>query len=352
MKRFILESLLRLRADRLMRFVSRAKVNVLAYHGFTDLATHPGIENSQGKHLPIDVFRSQLDYVKRHYRVIPLEALVEALATGAALPPRTLAITIDDGYRSNYTLAYPALREYGLPATIFLTTGFLDHGDLQWSDRVEYALSRTTAAQLDLTIGGETLACDLEDARAKLACDRRLRTHLKTVPQESRSAIVDDLERRLGQRLQEARDIPAIYRPLTWNDAREMGQSGLIAFGSHTVRHLILTRCEAGRAKEELVESRRRIEAETGAPCRLFCYPNGQVGCFDAGTKALLQDAGYACGITTVFGTNDRASDVFELKRLYTDRPDMARFVLTVSGAVGVLDGVKRAASGRGKRTG
>jgi len=350
MKRFVLESLVRLRADRLMRFLSRHKVTVLAYHGFTDLATHPGIENGQGKHLHVGAFRSHLEYVRRHYRVLSLETLVAAYQRDAPLPARALVITIDDGYRSNYTLAHPVLREYGLPATIFLTTGFLDGADLQWSDRLEYALNRTTASRLELAVGGETLAWDLGDARARLACDRRLRTHLKRVPQETRETIVDDLEHRLGQRLRDAADVPPIYRPLAWAEVRRMQQDGLISFGSHTVTHLILTRCGADRAREELVQSRRRIEAETGAPCRLFCYPNGQVGCFDAATKLMLQEAGYACGITTVSGTNDRASDVFELKRRYTDRPEVARFVLTVSGVMGVLDGVEQAATRR--RTG
>jgi peptidoglycan/xylan/chitin deacetylase (PgdA/CDA1 family) len=350
MKHLVLESLYRLRADRFMRLLSRNKVSILAYHGFTDCATHPGIENSQGKHLHVDQFRLHLDYLRRHYHVIALDELVEAYAAGARLPARTLAITIDDGYRSNYTLAYPLLREYGLPATIFLTTAFLDAVDLQWSDRVEYALSRTTVPRLELPVGGETLACDLDDVDAKLVCDRRLRTRLKTVPQESRAAVVEDLERRLGQRLQDAAEIPAIYRPLSWADVREMQQSGLVSLGSHTVSHLVLTRCEATRAQRELADSRRRIEAETGVPCQLFCYPNGKAGCFDVSTKAMLRAAGYACGVTTVFGRNGRFSDVFELKRLYTDRPGMARFVMTVSGVVGVLDALKRATPLPGKR--
>jgi peptidoglycan/xylan/chitin deacetylase (PgdA/CDA1 family) len=349
MRRFILESLFRLRADRLTRLAHRHKAIVLAYHGFTDRATHPGIENSQGKHLHVEAFRSQLAYLQRHYRVLPLETLIAALESGAPPPARSLAITIDDGYRSNYTLAYPALREYGLPATIFLTTGFLDEGDLQWSDRVEYALNRTTESRLELTVGPDRFVARLDDTRDRLACDRRLRTLLKLVSQETRAAIVDDLEQRLGQRLRDAADAPAIYQPLAWAEVREMQQSGLIAFGSHTVSHFILTRCDPARARDELARSRRRIEAETGAPCRLFCYPNGQAGCFDAATRAMLLEAGYAGGLTTVYGMNDRRSDVLALRRVYANKPGMARFALTVSGVMGVLDAVERAVSPRKK---
>jgi len=351
MKRLFLRSLLALQVHRLTRFLYRSKVVVLAYHGFTDQRTHPGIENSQGKHLHVDTFRAQLAYLAKHYNVVPLQQIVDHYAGRAPLPPRALAITIDDGYESNYALAFPALAEHHLPATIFLTTDFVDQKELQWTDRIEYSLSATSAPRLDVAVGDRRLSYDLSSRALKLACDRDLRTRLKMIPQESRSAIVDSIETRLEKRLRIGEDIAPIYRPLAWPQVREMLASGLISVGSHTVSHLIITRCAPDRAREELVTSKRRIEQQTTTPCRLFCYPNGQVGCFDDSTKAMLGDAGYWCGITTVFGMNNGSSDVFELKRLYTDKPDMSRFVLTVSGVIGLLDGAKRmlTATGSGR---
>ena len=348
MTRLFLRLLLALQVPRLTRFLYRTKVVVLAYHGFTDQRTHPGIENSQGKHLHIDTFRAQLAYLKKHYNVVPLQQIVDHYVNGTALPPRPLAITIDDGYESNYTLAYRALAEHGLPATIFLTTDFVDQKELQWTDRIEYALSTTCASTLDVAIGDRTLSYGLSDRSSKLACDRDLRTKLKTIPQESRSAIVDAIEARLGQRLQIGEDIAPIYRPLVWPQVREMLASGLVSIGSHTVSHLIVTRCHPDRARAELVVSKHRIEQQTTISCQLFCYPNGQPGCFDGSTKMMLGDAGYACGVTTVFGMNNGSSDVFELKRLYTDRPDMTRFVLTVSGVIGLLDEARRMVTAEG----
>jgi peptidoglycan/xylan/chitin deacetylase (PgdA/CDA1 family) len=122
-----------------------------------------------------------------------------------------------------------------------------------------------------------------------------------------------------------------------------MQQSGLVAIGSHTLSHVILTRCDAERAQDELRRSRQLIEERVGTACRLFCYPNGQLGCFDERTKAWLQQAGYTCGITTVYGMNDENADVFELKRLYTHgRADETRIIMTLAGIIGVLDRAKR----------
>jgi peptidoglycan/xylan/chitin deacetylase (PgdA/CDA1 family) len=344
----VLNALFRLHVHELVRWFHRRDAIVLAYHGFTDRRTHPGIQSSQGKHLHVDEFRQQLDYVKKHYNVVPLHHIVEHYAAGADLPPRALAITIDDGYESNHSLAFPLLREYGLPATIFLTTGFLDGKELQWPDRIEYALSTTKAERLTLSMGDESLSYSLAGEEDRLRCDRDLRSRLKRVPQEMRSAIVDRIECGLGARLG-AGDVPAIYRPLDWRQVREMLASGLVSFGSHTVSHPILTRCQTERAREELLVSRRRIEDETGSPCHMFCYPNGRADCFSVETKALLLEAGYACGVTTVLGMNNAGCDVFELRRLYTDRPDLIRFILLLCGVMTLLDALTRRLRGAGR---
>jgi peptidoglycan/xylan/chitin deacetylase (PgdA/CDA1 family) len=335
-----------------MRLLYRRKVLILAYHGFTDRTAHGGIENNQGKHLNADLFRSHVEYLKNHYRVISLDRLIEYYTSGARIPDRTAVVTIDDGYESTYLVAYPILKEIGVPATVFLTAGFVENKEWLWSDRVEYALTATRARLLQCRIGDDAVVYDVHDGRAKLACARDIRSRLKSVPQESRAAVVEDMERDLGRRLPGSEETPAIYRPLEWRQVVEMVESGVISIGSHTVSHVILTRCTPENARKELLLSKEIIERRTGVPCRLFCYPNGQVGCFDARTRQLLLESGYTCGITTVFGVNDERSDVFELKRLYfDDRGEMIRFIMTLAGVVGVLDRVKRwmRASGRAR---
>jgi peptidoglycan/xylan/chitin deacetylase (PgdA/CDA1 family) len=343
MKRRLLTLLFSLQVHRAMRVLLRRRVLVLAYHGFTDARAHPGIENSHGKHLDIQRFRQHVRYLKQRYNVIPLARLVRYYRDGEAVPPRTAVVTIDDGYQSTCELAYPVLKEYGIPATVFVTTGFIEDSEPLWTDRLEYALTATTVSRLQVTIGGQTRSYDISGRSAKLACDSDLRSRLKVVPQETRPAIVEQIERDLGQALQPDADGAALYRPLSWSQIHEMAAGGLVAIGAHTVSHIILTRCSPDRARTELLVSKQLIEQKLGAPCTMFCYPNGQVGCFDASTRAMLQELGYECGITTVFGTNGPRSDVFELKRLYfDDRGEFVRFVMTLSGVVGILDALKR----------
>jgi peptidoglycan/xylan/chitin deacetylase (PgdA/CDA1 family) len=97
-----------------------------------------------------DEFRRDLAYLRRHYECISLRELCERLRAGVPFRRRAAVITFDDGYRDNYTAAAPALREAGLTATFFVSTGYIgterifphdqaratssDHPKLTWDD--------------------------------------------------------------------------------------------------------------------------------------------------------------------------------------------------------------------------
>jgi peptidoglycan/xylan/chitin deacetylase (PgdA/CDA1 family) len=80
-----------------------------------------------GINTPLEVFRSHLDYLfRRQYQVIRLDQIVDHIINGQKLNAKTLAITFDDGYEDHFLNAYPILKRYGFPATIFLTVKYID----------------------------------------------------------------------------------------------------------------------------------------------------------------------------------------------------------------------------------
>ncbi len=91
-------------------------VTVLIYHRF-------GEDKYPSTNIAVDRFSEQLEFLKKNnYQVIPLEQLVHALKGGSKLPDRAVVITIDDGYRSVYMEAWPVLKKYGYPFTVFVYT--------------------------------------------------------------------------------------------------------------------------------------------------------------------------------------------------------------------------------------
>ena len=119
------------------------------FHGVQDEPLSPACWHV----LDAATYRRQLEYIRQHFNVLPLEEALEALAAGT-LPPRAMAITFDDGTRNLATHAVPVLRELGLPAAVFLATGPMDSDETLWPDRLWLAIARTTATEADLNALG------------------------------------------------------------------------------------------------------------------------------------------------------------------------------------------------------
>lgn len=343
MKSLVLKVLYLFQAQRIARFLTREKTLIVCYHGFVRERGKrcQGIENYQGKSLDIAAFRHQLAYFKKYYHVISLEEFLEGLRAGRRLPTNSVVLTLDDGYQSNYTLAYPVLKEFNLPAAIFVTTNFVDRQEGQWVDRLEYAIDRTSRDRLEVTIGDRSSSFELHGAAQKKISDQKLRSELKKLPRDKRDLLVGEIEQRLGQKLPNDGTTPEIYRPLEWRQILEMVEGGLVAIGSHTLSHVILTQCGPEALQEELEGSKQVVEQKTGRPCRLFAYPGGREGDFDSRTEEGLKRAGYACALTTVEGLNDAKTDPYELKRLGVYE-NFFEFVLCVSGILTLLSGIKQ----------
>ena len=157
-----------LQLHRLFQFINRKTAIILMYHGFTDKKSHESIENYKGNHINIVLFRSQIKYIKKNYTVISLDQYIESCTKGERLPKKSIIVTIDDGYKSNFTLAFPVLKEFDIPATIFLTTKFIYNKHFLWVDRLEYAINNTKKENLKLEIANNKESFDLDTNNGKV----------------------------------------------------------------------------------------------------------------------------------------------------------------------------------------
>jgi peptidoglycan/xylan/chitin deacetylase (PgdA/CDA1 family) len=265
------------------------------------------------------VFEQQLEFLKQSYNVLDLGELVEHCKRGS-LPDRAVAITFDDGYEDNYSVAYPILKNAGLRATIFVTTGVIETGKVLWHHRIFRAFRYATVLRV-AEIAGEPLHIVLESERGAKESLGRALTHARTLPAEKCVRFAAEIEEKLRP------DFNGWARVsmLKWGQMREMYRYG-IRFGSHTVTHPILTRIDDEQIKRELRESRAQLQEEIGGPIAGFAYPNGQACDYDARTIGLLKQAGYEWAVTTRFGYNTRADDVFQLKRDQPWQSDVGQF--------------------------
>jgi peptidoglycan/xylan/chitin deacetylase (PgdA/CDA1 family) len=260
--------------------------------------------------VPIHAFAQQMDYLASQFSACSLADAIAGLRTHD-LPENTVVVTFDDGYRDNYLNAFPILKKFSIPATIFLATEVIDSGKVLWHDRV-FAAFRNTR-ELFLTEYNDQLGThSLRTVKEKLLAQARVRAFLRSLENDARSLWIARLVERLNVEDQHDADAPALM--LTWDEVRIMHRGG-ISFGSHTVSHPILSKVSAVKAREEIYESKRMIEERLGATVEAFAYPNGTREDFTEEIKGIVKEAGYTCAVTTIFGVNEIGHDVFALHR-------------------------------------
>ncbi|MGQ0646979.1 MAG: polysaccharide deacetylase family protein [Gemmatimonadaceae bacterium] len=309
----------------LLRAAFAHDLPILTYHRIWDL--------NDAERYPYDLdlisasvaeFQWQMEYVGRHFTPITFATLARIVAGEVAAPRRPIIITLDDGFEDNFRLAFPILRSLGVPATLFVSTGYIGTNTTYWFDQLAHLV--LTAPDGRLPIAGLDAPLELADLPSRRGAVQQVLAHTKMISNAKRVELVTDLHRRLGR--DETNSATESSRPMTWDNVREMARAG-IEIGSHTVRHPILTRLTGEEMQAELVESRRMIESQIGQTVTVLSYPVGESYAFNDDVCAASRAAGYRFAVSFVFGTNRlRSFNDFRLRRLPVERTmPRSRFV-------------------------
>lgn len=279
---------------------SGSRVCILNYHRILE-APDPLLKSEPD----VDTFRWQMELLAECFNVLPLYDAVRALPDGS-LPPCAVCVSFDDGYRSTHDLALPILRELGLPATVFVTTGCMGEGKM-WNDRIIEAVRRLPGDRLDMRDAGIGILSLANPAARTEAANRLIEASKYLSPME-RGAMTEKIEALGGE--SQAQGLM-----LTREMVAAMVRQG-IEIGGHTVTHPILTRLDDEAARAEIETGKTELEAVTGCPVRLFAYPNGKVGKdFDDRHVRMARDAGFTAAFTTAAGAASNRHDVYQLPR-------------------------------------
>jgi peptidoglycan/xylan/chitin deacetylase (PgdA/CDA1 family) len=284
----------------LLNLAGPRSLSVLAYHRVLPqhdplLPTEPDAAD----------FEARMRWVKENFNVLPLPEAAQRLREDS-LPKRALAITFDDGYADNYCIALPILQRLGLPATFFIATGFLD-GGCMFNDVVIEAVRRATEPDLeldDLGLGHHPLGSDESRTRT---IDRILQT-LKYFEPERRHKTALEIARRAGAR------VPTKLM-MTSAQVRALHEAGMTV-GAHTVTHPILAEVSDEQARDEMATSRAQLEKITGAPVRVFAYPNGRpIRDYRPQHAAMAREVGFEAAVSAAWGAARPGDDLFQIPR-------------------------------------
>lgn len=264
---------------------------VLVYHRILDISSEFRFD-AELVDASVDHFRWQMQYLKKHFTPITFLQLKEYLDGNADLPPRPVIVSFDDGFDDNYHNAFPILKETGVPATLFLTTGHIGTDETFWYDWLAYLILNTSSSYFSITALQihHKMPADLPGRRKILyACVEAL----KRVSNEQRLAVLKELSCDYGADYADANEeIKHMSKPLSWVQCQEMREAG-IEFGSHSVSHPILTSLSSQELYYELAESKRVIEEKLNQKVIALAFPNGHLVNFNQEIIDLALTLGY-----------------------------------------------------------
>lgn len=319
---------------RAFAMINKKKLIVLMYHGVTRNHERSEVEDYNGDHIDWVDFKKQMAYLFRYYNVISAGDLKLNIVNGKSLPDNPVLITFDDGYRNNYTTAFPILKSFKFPAIVFISPEFISRKIPLWGDSVIYSLSNTEKESIDLQSYGIAELLYIRNKFEKIKADKEIFMAMLNTDVEARRGVIRSITAQTGYDL--SRDIFKYddYALMSWENLKEMKAAG-ICVGSHGQNHLCLASLTDSKIQDEARLSTQEIRDKLGEAAVFFAYPWGGSYTYNDSVKKVLKDSGYICAFTSVRGLNNvRAGvDWFELKRIGIEgKADFTAFKAAITG--------------------
>ncbi len=285
------------------KYLTRNKPRILMYHRFN--------QNSEHMKVSAASFEKQIAYLKKHFNVVALPEIFTLIMQGNSLPPDSIVLTIDDGYRDFYEVAYPILKKYEMTATLYVTTGFIDGNIWLWPDKIEFILENTLHHLLRVDINGTSEQVMLRNKEDKNAAWLKMVDYCISLPVTERnnfiSVLADNSDIGLEQKP------PVEYAAMSWKQIRELSDYG-INIGAHTQTHPILSKINVDHIEDEINGSKQKIEKMINKPVSCFCYPNGELSDFTPIVKEKVKKSGFL-NATVAFDDGAGWEDPYEIRR-------------------------------------
>jgi len=292
---------------------------VIMYHGINtkkDVWSIGSIDTNE--------FEKQIKYLKKTHKILSLKETCEIINEKKRFPKRGVVITFDDGYKDNYKNAFPILKKYKIPATIFLTTGHIGKEKIFWWNKLAHVLYYTKLKKIDLGNYGNIsipnknniylfLYKIIDEFKYKNIAERD--NLIEIILKQSDVEISEDINKELMA---------------SWDEIKEMSENN-IDFGAHTVNHPILTNISLKQAEYEILQSKKDIEKKINKPINTFSYPNGKKRDFNSDIINILKKYGFICAVTNIPKMVSSKTNLYEIGRFSPGR-DYNSFKYFISG--------------------
>jgi peptidoglycan/xylan/chitin deacetylase (PgdA/CDA1 family) len=284
------------------------RVMILGYHRIVPEIAQAEREAIFGLLTSTESFRRQLAIVREQCEVLTLAEAAGVLKGERKTARPAAVITFDDGYQDNHDHALPILREMNLPATVFVSTGYIGSSQPLHHDRIFWLMTKAFERGYELSEAFEGIG--LRAIRISEMCRKKdplaVTGEIVYLPLAAREKLIERLEAALGA------DYPPGCLLLDWEMIAEMEKAG-VSFGSHSDQHPVLTLEDTHTIEREIRRSKRILEDRLGHRVSHFAYPNGRC---NAAISGLVARLGFDLAVTTERRLAEPGDDLHRLARV------------------------------------
>ncbi|HQY58619.1 MAG: polysaccharide deacetylase family protein [Nitrospira sp.] len=290
--------------------IADGHIAIFLFHGVT-LPVDCAIRNYTRKHIEREYFITVVRQMKQVGTPVGMNDILHHLETGGPLPPRPFAVTFDDGFRNNLSVAAPVLVDEQVPTTFYITTDFVERNTMSWIDRVEFAVEQRTHAELQLPWGAREFRGD-EERRRFLTEVRRIVKNNLLIDGEQ---LATEIQQQLGVGVTHSSSHP-LDQKLDWSEVRALAAEPLFTVGGHGHSHAVLESLSGQELDRELDMGMQLLREKAAVQGPHYSYPEGMANCYSYRIIQALKGRGVRCCPSAIDGVNDSASDLFHLKRV------------------------------------
>ena len=291
----------------------KPRLTILLYHGVTAHRS-VGVENYSGKHIGKSEFESQMSFLRERNLAVSLTEVLNRYEQGKFFDRDQVAVTFDDGFRNNATVAAPILERHGIPAIFYVSTGMIGSSRMFWVDQIEDLINRSEKSEICVLLGDKRKLFSLSTNHKKVFAIEEIKSFCKRASDSDKNQVIAALALETGVSPSIASSPNSAT--MSWNDVRALDRSPLFLIGGHSIYHRILSRLPEDEMHREIDGSLQTLERELAHPVIHYAYPEGQAEHYNESVIAHLKNKGIRCCPSAIFGRNGADESLFHLRRI------------------------------------
>ncbi len=288
--------------DKLIGVFINKKCIILNFHGVTTISGN----RFNNRHIDAKEFEKLILYFKNNFNIVSLPKLFEMYSSKEKVNKKTIALTFDDGYINNFTVALPILKKHNVPATFYLISeGLVNKEFYVWPDVIDL-IQKNTKTDIQLSFGTfkypgfycQELKTNLVDLMKKSA--------------EKREEYLNEIKQKYPIYHTEAAKFPELIKLINKEQLLNYKNEALIEYGSHTHLHYNLEFLNSEKCFEEVSVSKKIIEECIQKPVISLAFPDGS---YNSETIEQCKKAGYENVTVVTYKLNEVNKNPYLLSR-------------------------------------